>query len=252
MYHSLRRLAGRARRFMESDHVEFTGAVLPASYLRFGGPEFRDDAYFLRSASQEAQRLQQDFQLDASTRMLEVGCGYGRLAIGLINQRVPLKIYHAIDVTRDAISWCSRHLTRQDARFRFHYINVYNERYNPAGQAQETQFRFPFDAAEFTQIYLYSVFSHMELEPIKRYLAEFQRVLAPGGRIFVTLFVQPDAPTMTVNPTDYVMDWSGPLHCVRYNQAFMEQLFAEHGFSIDQCNYEVETNRQTAYYLTKA
>ena len=78
------RLLREAIRTLGIESVRHQGQVLPAPHLRSAGPEFKDDAYFLKSARAEATRLVDDLGLTAESRVLEIGCGAGRLPIGLL------------------------------------------------------------------------------------------------------------------------------------------------------------------------
>ncbi|HYJ78008.1 MAG TPA: hypothetical protein VEW03_00200, partial [Longimicrobiaceae bacterium] len=84
MIGTLRRVLRAAGRLVpRADHRELDGSILPPPERRWCGPEFRDDAFFLRSAEAEARRLVERLGCGPRTRLLEVGCGYGRLPIGL-------------------------------------------------------------------------------------------------------------------------------------------------------------------------
>jgi hypothetical protein len=90
----------------------------------------------------------------------------------------------------------------------------------------------------------------MKIDNIKLYLNEFRRLLEPSGKIFLTAFVEENVPDMEINPPNYKMTWSGPLHCVRYNKEFFESIFLNYNFNIDKFEYGNETNGQSAFYLS--
>jgi SAM-dependent methyltransferase len=232
------------------DYVHFENYVLPARRLRTGGAEFQDDAYLLQSAKNEGRRLIEHGRLQATERVLDVGCGFGRLPLGLLD--APFKLaYLGLDVNPTAITWCQHHITPIRPAFQFMRLNVKNDRYNPNGQPLDDQFHFPLPERSFDVIYLYSVFSHMVLPDVAIYLKEFRRLLNQNGRLFFTAFTEKDVPIMSVNPANYRnMKWKSALHCVRYNVDFLNALITDHGFQLDKFVYEQETNGQSAFYLS--
>src|SRR5947208_16983983 len=92
---------------------------LPPKALRLCGPMFSDDAYFLESARREADRLLQSFGLRSSSRLLDVGCGVGRLAIGIIDRLGPIKAYRGLDVDPRYVEWCHKHIERAYPPYQF-------------------------------------------------------------------------------------------------------------------------------------
>ena len=220
---------------------------LPPKALRLCGPMFSDDAYFLASARREADRLVHSFGLRASSRLLDVGCGVGRLAIGIIDRLGPIQAYRGTDVDPRYVRWCQKHIQHAHPTFQFVTIDVGNPRYNPGGPAVAGDFRHPFDDGSFEIVYLYSVFSHMETEQVRIYLRDFRRLLASNGRLFFTSFAEEGVPDLSINPKGYRREWSGPLHCVRYRRGFLESLLQSSGFSVDQFDYATETDGQSAF-----
>lgn len=238
---------------LRSRTVHYGGIILPAKHLRFGGEHFRKDKDFFDSACREAERLVQHCGLTPDSRVLEIGCGPGRLPIGILQKVGDVRQYSAVDVDRKSVEWCERYIHREHPTFTFTYIDVANPRYNKKGKISQTEIRLPFVDLAFDIIYLYSVFSHLTREDVTVYCREFQRLLHPEGKVFITAFVEEDVPNMTVNPQDYQgRRWTGPLHCVRYNREFIEQLYKEHGFVVERFEYGEETEGQSAYYLSKA
>ena len=63
-------------------------------------------------------------------------------------------------------------------------------------------FQIPISDRQFDIIYLFSVFSHMTSDEVQLYMGEFQRLLAPSGKMFLTAFVEEAVPDMTINPKD--------------------------------------------------
>ncbi len=245
-------IAKRMSSWLGLDAVRHDGRVLPAPHLRLCGQEFRDHAFFLRSARAEADRLVTHCGLSADSALLDVGCGFGRLAIGVLDRVGTIRDYRGVDVSAAAVAWCRRHLAATHPAFHFTRLDVRNQRYNPGGEEITRGFRLPFDDRSFDIAYAYSVFSHMELGDVERYLAELGRVLRPGGWAFVTLFVADEVPDISINPASGALAWQGPLHCVRYRRALIESRMRDAGFTIAQVADGVETDGQSGYYLHRA
>ncbi len=233
------------------DHVRYGHTILPARHLRYGGPEFADDSHFLRSTEREAERLVVRLGYTPESRLLDIGCGVGRLAIGILSRLGEARHYTGLDVSERSIRWCREHLGRGHPGLQFMRINVRNARYNPRGEPIGAEFRFPFADGAFDIIYLYSVFSHMLGEDVQLYLQEMHRLLAEAGRVFFTAFVEDGVPSISVNPAGYREDWQGELHCVRYSRDHLYRLIDSCGFGVDGLEYATETNGQSALYLVK-
>jgi len=174
----------------------------------------------------------------------------GRLPIGILNQIGDIKKYYGIDVSARALEWFQHYINHRHPTFQFKHIDIESQRYNPHGKKIDNKFSLPFNDREFDILYLYSVFSHMTIEDIKFYLNEFRRLIEPSGKIFLTAFIEENVPDMEINPPDYKMTWSGPLHCVRYNKEFFESILKNYNFKIDNFEYANETNGQSAFYIS--
>lgn len=247
----LKRLLHRARLWTAPDHTTLEGAVLPPPHRRFGGPEFSDDAYFLASARAEADRVVSRCGLPPGGRVLDIGCGPGRLPIGLLDRGTDVGEYRGIDTHLPSVRWCTRHLAPRNPAFRFEHVDVRSARYNPGGAVADRAARLPLPDSHFHVVYLYSVFSHMLAEGVRTYLGEIGRVLAPGGVVFFTGFMEEGVPDVSENPEGYRLAWTGPLHCVRYDLRFLEGMLADAGFRIDRFVYAEETDQQSAIYARR-
>jgi SAM-dependent methyltransferase len=239
-----------ARRLQRSRAVEFGDLLLPPAHLRLGGAHFRDDRTFVDSGREDALKLRTAFGLEASSSILDVGCGVGRLPIGLLAELGELGDYTGADVDDTSVHWCRTHIEAHHPNARFVRLDVANARYNRRGQPIDGSFRLPWDDGRFDVIFLYSVFSHMESEDVRAYLGEFRRLLRPDGGVFLTAFVEAGVPDIEVNPAGYgPLQWRGPLHCVRYSVAFLERMMSEAGFAIVANDHGTETDGQSAIYL---
>jgi SAM-dependent methyltransferase len=127
-------------------------------------------------------------------RVLDVGCGIGRMARPLAGFLDPATgSYEGFDVDRDGIGWARRHYARRHPNFRFQVADLFNRRYHPGGAHRAADYRFPYDDGGFDLVIATSVFTHLLEEEADHYLAESARVLAPGGRLFATFFVLDEA-----------------------------------------------------------
>ena len=244
------RIATRLARHSIPDSIRYKNMILPAKHLRFCRDQFKDNEYFLASAQQEVDRLVEHCGLTKNSHLLDIGCGPGRLPIGILNRMGAILKYRGVDVSEPSIRWCQRYIAQQYPSYQFSHINVHNARYNPNGKPISENVTLPFDDQEFDIIYLLSVFTHMTKEDVIEYLKECERMLSPSGKIFLTAYLKDGVPSITINPQGYKIKWTGPLHCVQYDKRFFEALLAERGLSVDHYSYE-ELDEQTGVYISK-
>jgi SAM-dependent methyltransferase len=196
--------------------------------------------------------LRRECGLDRSSRVLDIGCGPGRLLTGFLAAHHTPSMYVGLDVNLPAISWAQQVLGT-DRRFHFRHLDIVNERYNPGGSASSrgTATELPVETASFDVITLLSVFSHMWLADIGPYLCEIARALAPEGRVSLTAFVEHGVPLEEENPDGYHRGWSGPLHCVRLDRHYFENLIYASGLAIASFRYRHTSDGQSSYVLAR-
>lgn len=132
-------------------------------------------------------------ELGPDERVLDVGCGPGRMAIPLARYLSPRGTYDGLDLDPAAIAWCRRHLSRRYPNFRFHHADIRNTHYNPRGHLDPASYAFPFPEASLDLVVLASVFTHLLPATVSHYLREIRRVLARRGRCLATFFLVSEA-----------------------------------------------------------
>ena len=156
--------------------------LIPPRWMVFvGGCNFNDQE-FLRYFTELGG-------LKPSNRVLDVGCGIGRMAVPLTKFIDEHGSYDGFDIVPDGIMWCQRHITPRFPRFRFTLADIYNGLYNPEGSYKATDYVFPYPDSSFDFVFLTSVFTHMLPTDMENYLRQIVRVLRPDGRCFVTYFL---------------------------------------------------------------
>jgi ubiquinone/menaquinone biosynthesis C-methylase UbiE len=130
-------------------------------------------------------------------RVLDVGCGIGRMARPLTEYLNTSGRYEGFDVMADSVEWCQKNITPRYPNFRFRRARVANPIYNQwFGWSAWYEFYsgsdyvFPYRANSFDFIFLTSVFTHMRPAEVENYVREINRVLKVGGKCFATYFLQ--------------------------------------------------------------
>src|SRR5439155_26776504 len=120
--------------------------------------------------------------LQPHERVLDLGCGIGRMAVALTRYLDHRGSYEGLDIVEAGIKWCTKHVTPRFPSFRFQLADVFNSHYNPKGKFKPSEYRLPYQADDFDFVFLTSVFTHMFAPEVENYLSEVHRVLRPGGR----------------------------------------------------------------------
>lgn len=127
-------------------------------------------------------------EIQPNERILEVGCGTGRMARPL-TKYLKDGHYDGMDIVSPSINWCSKAYTGNHPNFHFHFSDIYNKEYNPSGKVKASEYRFPFEDSSFDFVFLTSVFTHMFPPDVENYISEISRVLKKDGRCFITYFL---------------------------------------------------------------
>lgn len=87
-------------------------------------------------------------------------------------------------------------------------------------------------------------------EETRPYLDEIRRLLRANGFAFITAFVEEGVEDEAENPIGYgPLEWSGALHCVRYERGYFEGMLADAGFVVDTYEHGRETDGQSLYVI---
>jgi SAM-dependent methyltransferase len=122
-------------------------------------------------------------------RVLDIGCGCGRMAVPLIPFLDPHGEYWGFDIVPAAIEWSRQNITAYHPRFHFELADIFNKVYNPSGKSQPAGYHFPYEDDWFDFTFLTSVFTHMLTADLEHYLSEIARTLKQGGRCMMSFFL---------------------------------------------------------------
>jgi SAM-dependent methyltransferase len=176
--------------------------------------------------------------LRTQDRVLEIGCGIGRMARVLVPELRPPGSYDGFDVVDSGIAWCQDHYRDTPAPFRFVHADLRNSTYNPGGTLDPGSYRFPYEDRAFDLVIATSLFTHLLPAAAAHYLAEAARVLAPGGRLFCTWLLfsaQRPAPAAfaELDGTSRVADRAMPESAVAYDERWVTRCLDAHRLSLD-------------------
>lgn len=199
------------------------------------------DGEFAAVGAQLLRNLQDHAGLQPTDQVLDIGCGNGRVAAQLAPLLADGGAYVGFDISRDAIRDCRRRFAGA-AHMRFEHLDVWNGEYNASGKLAEDDVVFPAPDRSVEVAFATSVFTHMRMPAVRRYLAEAARVLKPDGRFAFTAFALESGRDRSevfdfrpFDATSRVIDPHYPERAIGHDRAALELAIAEAGLTLAGC-----------------
>ena len=152
-------------------HKAYATADLAQDYWTVVGPGTKDE--FDRLGKIKLQTLLEN-GLTPDSRVLDVGCGTGQLAVPLETYLSDKGCFYGTDIGIEAIPFCQAHYKRPNFKFLQNEMTV-----------------VPIYDTTFDIITFFSVFTHTFPDETVLLLAEAKRLLAPNGCIIGDVFTSP-------------------------------------------------------------
>lgn len=161
----------------------------------FGGrdplipPRRLDHNFGFQEGNENVALMCQYADLQPHHRVLDVGCGIGRVAKPLTKFLNEQGSYVGVDIVERSVKWMKQAYLNH-TNFAFYHLDIHNSAYNPNGKYQADTVEFPFAGqAQFDVVFLFSVFTHMYPHHIHHYLKLIERQLKSNGRLFASVFI---------------------------------------------------------------
>ena len=133
--------------------------------------------------------------IDSNSRLLDFGCGVGRVLLSVLKQQPEVGRITGFDILAQVITFCDTHIASAFPQTRFELIQGRNEHYDRfiamagAGAAKSHALLRSEYASAFTDIYAFSVFTHVEMADFRSLLELLANLLEPGGTLLFTAFL---------------------------------------------------------------
>ena len=175
-------------------------------------------------------------------RVLDVGCGCGRLAVPLMKYLSAKGGYWGFDIIPRGIRWCRRHIRPKRWNFHFAVADLCNNCYRADGNIPAVEYRFPYRDSFFDLVVLASVFTHMQPPELNHYLSEIARVMKPGARCLLSFFLMNDQ--VRKSPQSGALDFKFklvdcyalrediPEAAVAFDEEYVRRCLREHGLRV--------------------
>jgi SAM-dependent methyltransferase len=237
----------------QQDGVFYDGILLPPPRLRPTKRGKMGEEIYFEATREEVDWMVENLGLSSESSMLDLGCGSGRIALGILDRVGEIREYQGVDVDERFLGWPQEYITPKHPNFQFTRLDLQNDYYNPQGEKMAQGFALPFADGEFDIICLFSVFTHMLTDDVRIYLEEFYRVLQPEGKVFMTANLEDGVPDVTENPVGYRgrYEYNNPLATVRYNREFFENLLEESGFRLEGYDHPPQRTGQDCVTVSK-
>jgi SAM-dependent methyltransferase len=128
-------------------------------------------------------------KITSKSKILEIGCGLGRIAFPLRYILSAEGSYDGFEICEEKVKFLNSTYKSTHPNFRFIWADVHNTYYNPHGQIEAKDYVFPYADNSFDLVFAASVFTHMLPDAAENYFKEAARVLKPNGRIVFSCFI---------------------------------------------------------------
>ena len=218
-----------------------------AQWTLQSGP-FKSVQHFFDSSFQNFKELLYFTGLTPQHRVLDYGCGLGRISIPMSAYLDPVSgSYCGVDTNASCISRNSRVFNDYE-NFSFQHANIYSKMYNRQGKGMKELLKHdlgePFDLA-----FLFSVFTHILSSDCDFLLKYLRSQLTGSGEIFTSWFLineetqeaidagQSDRKFLHKHGDARIDNKEVPEGAVAYNEQDVLDRFAKAGFSDVQVHY---------------
>ena len=202
--------------------------------------------------------------LTSESKILDVGCGLGRLAKPFTKYISADGEYWGIDVAKHSIDWCKKQYSSKYNNFNFIWHDAYNKSYNPNGKKENLIFRFPFEDSSLDCIFLFSVFTHMLVKDVENYMLEIGRILKPGKKCIITWYLLNEHSEKSIKNgncrNDMIEEFKyetpecltarkdEPEYCMAYKEDLVKNLYDRAGLIIEEpIRYGVWNGRKDGF-----
>lgn len=175
----------------------------------------------------------QDIPSDNYASVLDFGCGCGRIARQLLQQKPRPKRYLGFDLNPKLIDWCQRELAPHDPAFVFEHHDVFNPTFNPDPK-KPSWLPMPADDHSFKLLLAWSVFTHTTQQQAMHYLREATRVLDKDGIMVATwfLFEKRYYPMMQEFQNALYINDTDPTNAVIFDREWLQRTLQSVGLGI--------------------
>lgn len=184
-------------------------------------------------------------KLKPDGKILDIGCGIGRLAIPMTKYLSDKGVYEGFDIVKMGIDWCTAKISSRYPNFHFLHIDLKNDLYNLKTSNEAKDFEFPYQHNYFDSIVLTSVFTHMMPNDVKHYLKQISLVMKDGGYCLATFFVINDEVLDAIKNKKvyfsfdhkydgyYLLDDKVKEANIAYDMSFLYSMLEECGLCVD-------------------
>jgi len=169
--------------------VETLLAGMKYGHIPAGGP-----SAFYEAGVKQVQRAIDLDVIQQDGRVLDMGCGNGRWAVGL-EQQLFQGSYIGVDVVPESIEFCRR-LFEDDERFEFHHHDIHNAFYQPEAAVNPERLTLAIADDSIDSVICNSLFTHLERDTaVEHYLRTMRRVTKQGGIAWFSFLTSPPFPS---------------------------------------------------------
>ena len=198
---------------------------------------------FAASGKRTLETIRSVAGVNPSSRILDVGCGVGRLAIAMPDFLDANGGYEGFDIVPEGIEWCKQHIVGPHDNINFTLADVYNKEYNPKGSRQPADYQFPYEDEAFDVAVLLSVFTHMLPIDVDRYVGEISRVLKKDGRMCASYYIITPESLQLMNAgrgfmffkhnlgSHWIHSNKVPELGIAYDESYLRGIYSKHGLS---------------------